>query len=257
MPDYSMVDKPSLLQSLFYPRPDFSDCPLNGFDFFVPVDPGVLVACRFYVEDRTYPWILHFHGNGEVVSDYDDISRFYNQIGLNLVVADYRGYGGSGGTPTFSNLIKDAHSVFAAVNKELARRDYRPELWIMGRSMGSISALELACQYPDKIGGMIIESGFVSVVRLIRHLGLPSEGADLSRLEQECIDIVSRIRVPSLIIHGQLDNLVPLHEGKDLFEHLGTSDKKMVVIPYADHNNIMFIGLRQYFAAIRQFTQSG
>jgi len=76
-----------------------------------------------------------------VVSDYDEIAPFYTERGLNLVVADYRGYGMSEGIPTLTHIVRDAHTKFKGTKKELTNRGYRDELWIMGRSLGSISAL--------------------------------------------------------------------------------------------------------------------
>ncbi|NSW83823.1 MAG: alpha/beta hydrolase [Syntrophothermus sp.] len=253
MPDYSVIDHPDILQYLFFPRKDNAPGPPHSFDVSVNVDPDVFVSCRFYVESRDLPWILYFHGNGEVVSDHDDISLFYNRIGLNLVVADYRGYGASTGSPTFSNLVKDAHAIWDEVRATFSRRGYSGGLWVMGRSMGSVSALELASSYPDLITGFIIESGFASPTRLIRHLGLPAHNIDLNKLETECLSMIRDIRLPALIIHGQLDTLVPLSEAKLLFEQLGSLQKKIEVIPYADHNNIIYVGLQSYFKAIYDF----
>lgn len=255
MPDYFLLDQPGLLRFLFFPRKDFTPCPQNAFDLFVPVEKDVFISCRFYAGKNTWPWILYFHGNGEVVSDYDDLAPFYQQKELNLAVVDYRGYGASGGTPTFAKLIKDAHCLLKAVSKELTKKGGRQDLWVMGRSLGSVSALELAYHYPDKIKGLIIESGFASVARLIRHLGLPSPGPDLTQFEQECLEMVRKISVPTLIIHGEYDSLVPLQEARDLFAHLGTNQKQLVIIPNADHNDIMFVGLTQYFNAIQRFTE--
>src|SRR4030065_1832163 len=99
MIDYSLIDQPFLLQYIFYPRKDFTPCPQNAFDLSVRVGEGIFISCRFYMGHRQGPWILFFHGNGEVVSDYDEISSLYHQKNLNLIVADYRGYGASGGGP--------------------------------------------------------------------------------------------------------------------------------------------------------------
>jgi pimeloyl-ACP methyl ester carboxylesterase len=104
--------------------------------------------------DSFLPW------DGEVVSDYDDVSPFYHQKKLNLVVADYRGYGASNGIPTLTDLIHDSHLIFKEVKEELSRRNLRSDLWVMGRSLGSISALELAYHYQEEMKGLIVESGF-------------------------------------------------------------------------------------------------
>jgi alpha-beta hydrolase superfamily lysophospholipase len=255
MPDYTQLDHSPLLKFLFYPRRDFSPPPEGAFDFFVPVDPGVSVCCRFYMGDKKGPWVLYFHGNGEVVSDYDEIAPFYHRKRINLAVTDFRGYGSSGGSPTFTSLVQDGPRLLEAVKEELTRRGFQQDLWVMGRSMGSICALELADHYPEKIKGLVVESGFASVTRLIKHLGLPSLGINLEPMELERMNRIRKISVPALIIHGEFDNLVPLQEAKDLFSALGTAQKQLIIIPQADHNNIMFAGLEQYFEAIQKFME--
>jgi hypothetical protein len=256
MPDYSQIDKSPLVGFLFYPRADFAPCPQGAFDFFVPVEQGVSVSSRFYVGDESWPWILYFHGNGEVVSDYDGIAPFYHRKEINLVVADFRGYGSSGGSPNFTNLVQDAPPILEAVQKEIFQKGFQQDLWVMGRSMGSISALELADRHPGKIKGLVVESGFASVTRLIKHLGLPSRGIDLEPLEQERMNRIRKISVPALIIHGERDNLVPLQEAKDLYALLGATRKELVIIPKADHNNIMFADLELYLEAIQKFIEA-
>jgi alpha-beta hydrolase superfamily lysophospholipase len=251
--DYSQIDQSPLMAFLFYPRKDFTPCPPGSFDLQVPVGGEVSIGCRFYTGDKRWPWILYFHGNGEITYDYDQISPFYHQKEINLVVADYRGYGSSTGLPNFTNLLNDAPILLKAVREELAKKNLKETLWVMGRSMGSLSAVELARGHPQETKGIIIESGFASVTRLVRHLHLPSGGLDLEPLERERMAVLREISLPALIIHGELDMLVPLQEGKDLFETLGSSMKKLVVIPGGDHNTLMFAGLKQYFAEIREF----
>lgn len=254
MPNYSVLDWPPIINMIFYPRPDFSPCPQNAFDLNVPVEDNISVALRFYpVDAASKPWLLYFHGNGEVVSDYDDLAPIYNDVGLNLVVADYRGYGASTGTPSFTNVCRDAKSLFKAVQEQLVSYGTQQHLWLMGRSLGSLSALELANQYPESLNGLIIESGFHNVVRVMKHLDhFPREVA-LHQFDQECLDLVKGISVPALIIHGEQDNIVPYREAVELYENLGSAQKKFVTIPKADHNDIMYVGLRQYFEEIQKF----
>lgn len=256
MPDYSVIDLPPVLNLMFYPRQDFSPCPENAFDLAVPVDNDVSISIRFYPCGIDQPWILYFHGNGEVVSDYDDISPVYNDLGINLVVADYRGYGASGGTPSFTNACNDAKRVFTAVKKELDHRGFQQQIWIMGRSLGSLSALELAVQCPEQINGVIIESGFANVVRVMKHNDHFPKEVTLSQFDQECLDMLKNIYLPVLILHGEEDYIVPFKEALDIYENLGTAQKKMVAIANAGHNDIIYVGLRKYFEAIHNFIQT-
>jgi pimeloyl-ACP methyl ester carboxylesterase len=256
MVDLSPLDQPAVLNFIFYPRKDFRDPPRNAFDLPIPVDPRVAISSRFYPGDPKWPWIFYFHGNGEVVSDYDEIATFYHQIKVNLVVADYRGYGASGGVPTLSDLVRDSHVLLNAVREELTRRSFRQDLWVMGRSLGSISALELAFQFPDRMKGLIIESGASSVVRVFRHLGIPAHGVDLEKIDLECQKMIEKISVPVLILHGERDNLIPVEEGKHLHKYIGSERRQLVIIPSATHNDILFVGLRKYFEAIQRFVES-
>lgn len=253
MSDYTALDSSPLLHYLFYPRKDSAPAPSGAFDLFVAVEKDVSVTCRFYVGNNDWPWILFFHGNGEIVSDYDHIFPFYHQQGINLVVADYRGYGSSEGSPSFTNLIADAHTIFKAVHRELPTRGLKNELWIMGRSLGSISALELASHYVQSIQGLIIESGFISVVKLIHHLGLPAAGLPLAKIEKEAQAKAAQISVPTLLIHGSSDTLVPFEQAEELLRFLGTPEKQLLTIYGGEHNDVMLVEIEKYFAAIRNF----
>ncbi|MGQ9645408.1 MAG: alpha/beta hydrolase [Thermodesulfobacteriota bacterium] len=255
MIDYSPLDRPFLLQSIFYPRRDVTPCPQNAFDLSVSVAEGIFISCRFYVGHSQWPWVLFFHGNGEVVGDYDEISSLYHQKRINLVVADYRGYGASGGVPTLTDLVQDSHAIFKQINFELSRKNLRTDLWVMGRSLGSLSALELAYHYQDRLKGLVIESGFPSVVRIMVHLGMPAHEMNLEGIDQACLERIRRIFLPTLIIHGDQDWLVPLQNARDLYHHLGTEDKELLIIPSATHNDIMLVGLKEYFDALQRFIQ--
>ena len=255
MPDYSEIDNSPALQYIFYPRNTHNKPPSNAFDKVILVDEGVAITCRFYKNNDDWPWIIFFHGNGEVVSDYDNIAPFYNKHELNLVVTDYRGYGASTGNPALTYLAHDAPILFRDVIEDISHLGHGDNVWIMGRSLGSISALELAYHYPDKIKGLIIESGFPSISQLIFHLGLPLGAVDLFTIYEECISLVKKITTPTLVIHGEYDILVPLREAEDLYNNIGTVDKELIIIHGADHNDIMFTGFDEYFGAIQRFIQ--
>jgi len=256
MPDYSKIDTPDVLSYIFYPRDEFGPCPKYAFDHFIPVGHAVAVHCRFYSQDDSWPWILYFHGNGEVVSDYDEIAIFYFKYKLNVAVVDYRGYGKSNGTPTVADMSVDAHKVYESVAAALKERNLRDDLWIMGRSLGSVSALEIAYKQGSKINGLIIESGFPSIASLIVRHGIATPDMDLDAITKECLDMLKTITVPVLIIHGEYDTLVPPDEAETILENIGSPNKDLLMIPGATHNDIMFVGLRQYMEAIRKFVDT-
>lgn len=253
VPDYREIDNSPALNYIFYPRSTHNKPPVNAFDKTIAVDGNAVIICRFYKGNDDWPWIVFFHGNGEVVSDYDNIAPFYNKRELNLVVVDYRGYGASTGNPALNYLAHDAYILFRDIKEDVLQLSHENNIWVMGRSLGSISALELGHHYSDQIRGLIIESGFPSITQLILHLGLPAGSIDLSTVYDECISLVRKITVPTLIIHGEYDILVPLREAEYLYANIGATDKELIIIPGADHNDIMFSGFDEYFGAIQRF----
>ncbi|GAH40817.1 unnamed protein product, partial [marine sediment metagenome] len=64
---------------------------------------------------------------------------------------------------------------------------------------------------------------------------------------------VKSIFIPTCIIHGELDQIIPIQEGLELYENSGAVDKDILVIPGADHNDLMIRGHGQYFDKIEEF----
>jgi alpha-beta hydrolase superfamily lysophospholipase len=251
--DYSSLDRPELLRILFYPRKDFTPPPPNSTDHLIGVEGDISIACRFYVHNQKSPSILYFHGNGEVVSDHDYFAPLYNQLGINLFVADYRGYGSSGGTPNFTNLFADAHSIFKGFEEVLREGNYSDKVFVMGRSLGSISAVEMASHYGRQIKGLIVESGFGSMGRMMTRLGFSMESPGITATEFPNLAKIRGITLPTLIIHAQFDSIAPLAGAKELFQNAAAERKRMVIIPGADHNDLMLVGMEPYFESIRDF----
>ncbi len=251
--DYSLLDQPEVLSFIFFPRKDVTEAPANASDHLIPVDKDVSISCRFYVHSQRAPSFIYFHGNGEVVSDYDHIAPIYNQLGINLFVADYRGYGASRGRPTFSSMIADATVIFKAFVDILDENHYKNDIFVMGRSLGSAPAIEIVYHHQEQLKGLVIESGFASIINLLLYLGLPTESLGLKDIEFPNLTKMRTITIPTLIIHGEYDSLIPPTEGKALFENAASRNKNLVIIPDAEHNDIMLVGMERYFKAIKEF----
>jgi alpha-beta hydrolase superfamily lysophospholipase len=254
-PDYSILDRPEILQFVFYPRRDWTPTPPGASDYLVPVEQGVSISCRFYPASTGSPCIIYFHGNGEVACEHDWIAPFYNREGIGLFVADYRGYGLSDGTPTFSSMTADAHPILDFVLKTVRSSGHSEPLFLMGRSLGSHCAVELAFHYPEHFTGLIVESGAPNVARLASLFGLSSKG--LTELRETISARIRSIGLPTLIIHGERDSLIPPSEATTLYKEIASHDKRLVIIPGADHNDIMLVGMEQYFSAVKGFVFRG
>jgi len=253
--DTSLLDRPEVSQYIFYPRrdpvpqDDIALCP-------VEVGQGISVVCRFYPAPKGIATILYFHGNGETAGDYDLVSSLYTALGINLFVADYRGYGLSSGEPTIGHILHDAHPICERLREVLRQGGYAEAIFVMGRSLGSAPAIELAFQSQDAFQGLIVESGFSDAFRLLSYIGLPlaippRHGEGFPNGEK-----MRSIRIPTLLIHAAEDHLIPLSEAEELLQLCAAEEKRLVVIPRADHNTLMMVGRDRYFQAIEGFIKS-
>lgn len=253
-----LYDHPEILYRLFYPRRETageSEKP-KILNRLVEVAQGISIGCRFYPVRDDGANIIYFHGNGETAPDYDYVAPLYAGIGVNLFVADYRGYGMSSGNPTCKAMIKDAHPIFHDFTALLREGGFSGDLFVMGRSLGSAPAIELACHYQEKLKGLIVESGFASAGKQLARLGVEHLFSDIKEPVGFGNDLkIKEVKIPTLIIHGERDEIIPVTEGKALYELSGALEKTALFIPGAGHNDVLMLGMNAYMKAVETFTR--
>jgi len=246
------MDLNILSSFLFHPRTSYQE--MDEKDIQINVDDSVQVGSRFHLISKSVPIILFFHGNGEIATEYDDIARVYNQKNINFIIADFRGYGFSTGTPDVENTQSDAHFVLDYVLKYLKEINYSGSLILMGRSLGSVSVLELAKRYPHDFSGLIIESGFANEEPLFKLIGTTAEQAGFTKEDGFLNgDKIKKYAGPLLVIHAEQDHIVPFSQGELLYTSCPSENKKFLSIPNANHNNILGVSAQKYFEEVVGF----
>ena len=264
--DYSVLDRPEVLMFLFHPR---SEPPGSTFqtaaaenamalpkDILIPVKDDVVIGARFHMTEKSGASILFFHGNGEIVADYDELGPIYNQMGANFLAVDYRGYGRSTGKPTVTAMMRDCHVIFEFVQNWLRQNNYPGPVILMGRSLGSASVLELAAARGDSIDGLIVESGFAFAAPLLQLLGIDLEALGFKEEKGfRNIDKIRKFDKPTLIIHAEFDHIIPFSDGAALYNASSSPHKTLLKIPGANHNDIFMRGLQEYLAAVQNIVE--
>ena len=250
--DISLIDR-----RIFYPRRDpFSPPPAGAEDHSFTVEPNIEIGGRLYLGDPVGPHLLFFHGNGEIASDYDDIGPVYNRLGISLLAVDYRGYGRSGGTPSVNTLLADSLAVFDQVNDWRKEHQRTGPFLVMGRSLGSAPAIEIAYRRGGKIAALILDSAFAYSLPLLKLMGIPVE--DLGFREEDGFrnyEKIASVSKPTLLIAGSRDDLIPPSESETLLQHSGAHRKEMVLVPGAGHNDIFERCGEGYFDLIARFVK--
>ena len=261
--DYSILDRPEVLQFLFHPRPELAPSAIQATDsaslnpdekdILITVEEDVVIGARFHMAEKSGANILFFHGNGEIVADYDALGPVYNQMGANFIAVDYRGYGRSTGKPTVTAMMRDCHLIFEFVQNWLKQSNFTGPIILMGRSLGSASVLELAAAYGESADGLIVESGFAYAAPLLRLLGIDLEA--LGFKEENGFGNIAKIKFynkPTLIIHAEFDHIIPFSDGEALYDACPSPDKTFLKIPGANHNDIFMRGPQEYLAAVKK-----
>jgi uncharacterized protein len=180
-------------------------------------------------QDR--PVILYFHGNGGALRYRVERFRKLIHDGIGLVALEYRGYGGNTGTPSETGLIADAEAAYAFA----AARYPAKQIVLWGESLGTGVAVALATRKP--VGRVILEAPFTSAVGVAagRYWYLP---VGLLMKDQFRSDqLIGKVAVPVLILHGARDQVVPFAMGERMFE-LTTAPKHIVRFLDGDHHDL-------------------
>lgn len=195
------------------------------------------------------PVLLFFHGNAGNFGGAGRQARFraLTQDGTGLFAVNYRGYGGSTGTPAEAGLEQDA---LAAYEAAVAR--FGAEALIgYGESLGTGVVLKLATSKPLK--AVVLEAPYMSTAAVAQQL-YPYVPVGLLMHDQFRSDLaIDKVRGPLLFLHGARDTLIPYSQGEALFA-LANAPKRFVRFPEGSHGNLVSQGsvpeIRRFLADV-------
>ena len=167
------------------------------------------------------------------------------KTGAGVFIVDYRGYGGSEGSPTEDGLYLDAEASI----QWLEERGAGPLVYF-GESLGVGVAVELAQRRPP--AGLILQSGFTSAVDVARSIYWFLPVSLLMKDRYESSAKIAGARAPILCIHGAKDRIIPIRFGRRLFE-AAAEPKEWFEVPEAGHNDLPYIGTLDYLERIERF----
>lgn len=191
--------------------------------------------------------LLFFHGNAGNISHRLESLRQFLQLGLSVLIIDYRGYGRSEGRTTEQGIYRDAEAAW----QYLVDDNDTPEgrIVLFGRSMGASAAAYLASRHRPQ--ALVIESSFTSVPDIAGEYypWLPVRW--LSRIQHSAEDFVRQAECPVLVVHSRDDEIVPFRHGEAIFAAAG--GPKAFLEIRGTHNDAFLRDERNYLAGLRSF----
>jgi fermentation-respiration switch protein FrsA (DUF1100 family) len=237
--------------TLFAPSKEVTATPadigLSFEDVFVPVKNGQKIH-GWFIQSTGQETLLYFHGNAGNISDRLDKLAIFHQLGLNVLIIDYRGYGKSEGHPTENGIYEDALVSFDYL---MTRIDVdQKKIIAYGASLGGAVAVELALHRP--VAGLIVDSTFTSAQAMARRI-YPFIPSFLVNIRLDSINKISQIKVPKLIIHSSDDTMIPFEMGRTLFD--AASEPKLFLETKGNHNGNHLEDTKNYSSGIAAFLQ--
>lgn len=244
----TILDHPIVSSRYFFPRREFLPDP-----YWVETANGSRLACYYQAVNPDAKTVIYFHGNGEVVADYlPSFPEWIVRAGCNVLLAEYRGYGMSSGTPALAGMLEDVVPIIQSLKIS------DDKVILFGRSIGSLYALHGVSQRPQ-LGGLIIESGVADLTERFFQRVAPEElGVSESTVVDELheyFDYAQKLgsfQGQTLILHALHDELLPARHA-EMLHAAAPEPKRLKIFDRGGHNDIFYRNQAEYMQLVEDF----
>ncbi len=196
-----------------------------------------LVAWYAPPKDAAKAVVLVFHGNAGNIADRAFKARLFLDQGFGVMLAEYRGFGGNPGSPTEPGLLMDGRAALAFLSAE---GKSGKALVLYGESLGTGVAVVMAMEeafFGRPVGAMVLEAPFTSAADVAKshYPFLPARLMLKDKFKSE--PLISAVRTPLFMVHGEQDQTTPVRFGKKLFA-AARKPKTAMWIDGAGHNDL-------------------
>ena len=194
--------------------------------------------------------VIVFNGNAGNRAHRVELGDALRARGFQVLLVDYRGYGGNPGSPTEHGLAADSRAARAYA---VSRDDVDPSrLVYFGESLGAAVAAELAMEFPPS--ALILRSPFTSISEVGQYHYPILPVRLLVRDRFPTIDRIHRLHSPLLVIAGEEDRIVPFEQSQRVYA-LAPEPKAFLAIAGVDHNDLELLAGDEIIDAIARFVE--
>ena len=196
----------------------------------ITTEDQIDLVAWFYNKDlEKFKTVVFFHGNAGSLSNRTYKLNHFKNLNVNFLIIAWRGFSGNKGKPNEKGLYEDARSAISWLNTQGVQDK---NIILYGESLGTAIAVEIAQN--KKYSGIILESPFTSMIDMGKKYYPFFPVSFLLKDKFESYKKINKILIPILIIHGEVDKIVPYKMGKKMYE-LANQPKFFYSQKYGDH----------------------
>lgn len=238
---------------VYYPVAEIAHTPADMDwefeDLTLRTQDGLDIHAWFVPLENPRGVVLFCHGNAGNIGQHLETVRILRDLGLSVLIFDYRGFGASEGQPSESGTYLD---VQAAWNFLVEEKAVAPEnIVVFGRSLGGAVATYLAAR--QKTGALIIESTFTSLPDIAASLYPYLPVRWLAKYSYNSLARISDVQAPVLVVHSPDDDLTPFTHGQALYA--AASEPKRFLEISGNHNSGFLTSGATYVEGLRSFLE--
>jgi hypothetical protein len=241
---------------LYYPDKIRADEPLpphcaDAREVWITTSTGDEIHGLYWPPPPGAPTIAFFHGNAQSVYEWAMVRQDLEGVEAGMLLVDYPGYGKSTGRPTERSLYAAGRASLSWLASD--RSTPEQDIVVFGKSLGGGVAVEVS--RGKSLKGLVLESTFSSIPSVARIL-LPLVPTDavFAKERYDSLSKIGDVHCPVLVVHGTGDGLIPIDEGRALFEG-ANPPKEMYEVKGAGHNNVSLVAGRAYSRTIARWLE--
>lgn len=238
-------------KNIFYPTRKISFTPdLIGLEFediYFTTSDGVRLNGWWIPAKNPRATLLFCHGNAGNIGDRLELIGLFNEMGSDVFIFDYRGFGKSKGFANEQGTYLDASAAYNFLRQ--AKGVPEDKVILFGKSLGGNIAIDLATRI--KAAVLISDSAFTSTVAIGREI-YPYLPVKLFLTQKyDVLSKIGMVKLPKLIIHSKEDEIIPFHHGAELYK--AASEPKEFFVMEGTHNEGFFTFRTKYKKGIEDF----
>jgi fermentation-respiration switch protein FrsA (DUF1100 family) len=209
--------------------------------------------------DNARPLVIYFPGNAAHRGRRTKQIGLWCDLGCDVLIVDYRGYGGNAGSPSEADVARDAEAVWEYATATLHVPTER--IVLFGESLGGGVSIGLAHALAERgvqPGGLVIRASFTSLVDVAawHYPWLPVKWLLVDRYPS--LERIPAVKCPLLVLHGDQDEIIPHDQARQLHaaapgKSANGVPKQFVTLAGAGHNDILYVAYDEMSAALQSF----